>query len=114
MKRSSKATLTLAAVIAGGMMYTAQPAEAKGILSRLGLNIDEISVTLKGKNSTSNSQQTPPPPSPSQEYRQPGPGRDDYYRREHERADRRNQEEHRRIEAQRRRDMPPHAPRGRY
>ena len=76
MKRSRKITTALAVVIAGGMFYGTQPADA-GILSKLGLKVDEINITLKGKNSRSN-QQTPPPPQQHYEAQRPEPPREHY------------------------------------
>ena len=73
MKKGNTIVKALAVIAAGSMIYTAQPAEAKGILSKLGLKIDEISITLKNKNSTSsnNTVQTPKPEPCREEYREP-------------------------------------------
>ncbi len=91
MKKGSKIAAALVTVMAGSMIYSAQPADAKGILSRLGLKIDEINITLKNKNSTSNNNNSdyrPAPPAPHRPeprravHREPPPPPHADYRRE--------------------------------
>ena len=85
MKKVKKISAILAVIIAGSMIYTVQPADAKGLLSKLGLKIDEINITLKSKNSTSsNKVQHERQPEPCrEEYREPPrPEHHEHYRKE--------------------------------